>query len=116
MRTGETAAARWHCGLTQSDDPPEEITMSTIDISTRRLSDTSNARLDDTDRAELQAFALGAWRAAESHVQTSWDAFLAADLPSRRRAAFAVYVGALDAEEAAADALALVGVEPAMAA
>jgi hypothetical protein len=87
-------------------DPHEEITMSSIDISTRSFPDTPIASLDDADRAEFQALALDAWREAASVVQTRWDAFLAADRPSRRRAAFADYLAALDAEEDAADALA----------
>ena len=51
------------------------------------------------------AGALEAWRDAEARVRDCWGAYLAADLPSRRRAAFAEYVAALDAEEAAAEAL-----------
>ena len=57
------------------------------------------------DRAQLGARALDAWREAELQVHARWDAFLGADRGSRR-AAFAAYLAALDAETAAADALA----------
>jgi hypothetical protein len=56
-------------------------------------------------QAQLQARALSAWRDAELVVRTRWDVFLVADDPSRRDA-FAAYVAALDAEAAAAGALA----------
>jgi hypothetical protein len=56
-------------------------------------------------QAQLQARALSAWRDAELVVRARWDAFLVADGASRRDA-FAAYVAALDAETAAADALA----------
>jgi len=80
--------------------------MSSIDMTTPEALELSIGRLDDTDRAQLQALALDAWREAEAEVKTRWDVFLAADRPSGRRAAFAAYLAALDAEAAAADALA----------
>ena len=80
--------------------------MSSIDISTRASHQVSIGVLDDTNRAQLQALALDVWREAESQVQARWNAFLAADRPSRRRATFAAYLTALDAEAAAAEALA----------
>jgi hypothetical protein len=90
----------------QPIDPTEEITMSSIDITTQRSPEILIGAADDPGRAELQALALDVWREAEAQVQTRWDAFLAADRPSRRRADFAAYLAALDAEAAAADALA----------
>jgi hypothetical protein len=60
--------------------------------------------------------ALETWRDAEAGVRACWDAFRSADRPSRRRAAFAAYMTALDAEAAAADALADSHVELAAAA
>jgi hypothetical protein len=80
--------------------------MSSIDITTPTSPERSIGALDDTNRAQLQALAHDAWREAEAQVQTWWTAFLAADRPSRRRAAFAAYLAALDAEAVAADALA----------
>ena len=65
---------------------------------------------------EYRARALEAWREAEAVVRGRWEAFVAADLPSRRRAAFAAYVAALDGEAAAAQALAAVSVDVAVAA
>jgi len=56
-------------------------------------------------QAQLQALALDMWRDAELLVQARWDDFLVADRASRR-GAFAAYVGALDAEAAAAGELA----------
>jgi hypothetical protein len=56
-------------------------------------------------QAQLQARALNAWREAEEVVRARWDTFLVADRASRRHA-FAAYVAALDAEEAAAADLA----------
>jgi hypothetical protein len=52
-----------------------------------------------------EAEALATWRDAASLVASRWDVFLAAD-PETRTWAFAAYVAALDAEEAAADDLA----------
>ena len=78
--------------------------MSSIDIKTPASLEPSIRTVDDINRAQLQAH--DAWREAEAQVQTRWTAFLAADRPSRRRAAFAAYLAALDAEGAAADALA----------
>lgn len=49
----------------------------------------------------IQAQAHQAWRDAETLVATRWQAFLEAE-PEGRRWAFACYVAALDAEEAAA--------------
>ena len=80
--------------------------MSIIDISSPASPEISIGTFDDTNSAELQAFAFDMWREAEAQVRTRWDAFLAADRPSRRRAAFAAYLTALDAEAAAADVLA----------
>jgi hypothetical protein len=48
-----------------------------------------------------QAQALDVWREASSLVSTRWQLFLEAD-SERRQWAFASYVAALDAEEAAA--------------
>jgi uncharacterized damage-inducible protein DinB len=56
------------------------------------------------DRIDPRAQALEEWRDAEQLVSTRWDAFLQADSESRRFA-FASYVAALDAEEAASLAL-----------
>ena len=50
--------------------------------------------------------ALQEWRNAAALVRERWTEFLAADRPSRRRAAFTAYTAALDAEESAAAALA----------
>jgi hypothetical protein len=49
----------------------------------------------------IQAQAQQAWRDAESLVATRWQVFLEAE-PESRAWAFACYVAALDAEEAAA--------------
>jgi hypothetical protein len=87
-------------------DPTEEIAMSSIAVTTHWSPEILIGAAHDTGRAELQALALDVWREAEAQVQTRWDAFLAADRPSRRRADFAAYLAALDAEAAAADALA----------
>ena len=67
------------------------------------------------DRAQLGARALEAWREAELQVHARWDAFLGADRGSRR-AAFAAYLAALDAEAAAADALVRARLDPVAAA
>jgi hypothetical protein len=56
-------------------------------------------------RSQLQARALDAWRDAEQVVRLRWDTFVVAGSQSRRHA-FAAYVAALDAEAAAAAALA----------
>jgi hypothetical protein len=80
--------------------------MSNIDISTPASHEVSIGALDDTNRAQLRALALDAWREAEFEVQARWTAFLASDRPSHRRATFAAYLTALDAEAAAAKALA----------
>ena len=90
--------------------------MSSIDISIHATQKVSIGALDDTNRAQLQALALDVWREAESQVQARWNAFLAADRPSRRRATFAAYLTALDAEGAAAEALAHTHLDPAVAA
>jgi hypothetical protein len=60
------------------------------------------------DRIDPRAQALEEWRDAEQLVSTRWDAFLQAD-PEARRFAFASFVAALDAEEAAATELASLG-------
>jgi hypothetical protein len=57
------------------------------------------------DRIDPRAEALEVWREAEQLVSTRWDAFLMAE-PESRSFAFASYVAALDAEEAAATGLA----------
>jgi hypothetical protein len=56
------------------------------------------------DRLDIRAQALEVWRDAEALVETRWHAFLEAE-PETRRFAFASYVAALDAEEAAATEL-----------
>ncbi|MEA2168110.1 MAG: hypothetical protein QOF76_1410 [Solirubrobacteraceae bacterium] len=89
--------------------------MSSIEISTPASHEVSIGALDDTNRAHLHALALGVWREAESQVQARWIAFLAADRPSRRRASFAAYLTALDAEGAAAEALAHMHLDRAVA-
>ena len=58
------------------------------------------------DHIDPRAQALEEWRDAEQLVSTRWDAFLKAGRESRRFA-FASYVAALDAEEAARTELAL---------
>ncbi|HUA44751.1 MAG TPA: hypothetical protein VMA77_05970 [Solirubrobacteraceae bacterium] len=57
------------------------------------------------DRIDPRAQVLEVWRDAEQLVSTRWDVFLKAE-PEARRFAFASYVAALDAEEAAAAELA----------
>ena len=57
------------------------------------------------DRIDPRHHALERWREAEQLVSTRWDEFLKAELETRRWA-FASYVAALDAEEAAATELA----------
>jgi hypothetical protein len=62
-----------------------------------------------SDRDGPEASALENWREAASLVSVRWAAFVGAE-PVTRRWAFASYVAALDAEEAAAaelEALAL---------
>ena len=90
--------------------------MSSIDISSPASPEISIGIFDATNSAELQALAFDAWREAEAQLQARWDAFLAADRPSRRRAAFAAYLTALDAEAAAADVLAQTHLDVAAAA
>ena len=90
--------------------------MSSIDISIHTSHEVSIGALDDANRAQLRAVALDVWREAESQVQAHWHAFLAADRPSRRRATFAAYLTALDAEAAAAEALAHTHLDLAVAA
>jgi hypothetical protein len=51
--------------------------------------------------------ALQDWRDAAVLVQGRWNEVLAADRPSRRRAAYTAYRAALDAEESMAAALAV---------
>ena len=57
------------------------------------------------DRIDPRAQALEVWRDAEQLVSTRWEAFLGAE-PDARRFAFASYLAALDAEQAAATELA----------
>jgi hypothetical protein len=59
------------------------------------------------DRIDPRTQSLEVWRDAEQLVASRWDAFLEAE-PETRRFAFASYVAALDAEEAAAAELASV--------
>jgi hypothetical protein len=54
-----------------------------------------------SDRGAPQAAALERWREAASLVSLRWAAFVAAERVTRQWA-FAFYVAALDAEEAAA--------------
>ena len=49
--------------------------------------------------------ALVVWRNAAASVRERWTEVLAADRPSRRRAAYTAYHAALDAEESAAAVL-----------
>ena len=56
------------------------------------------------DRIDPRHHAQERWREAEQLVSARWDAFLKAELETRRWA-FASYVAALDAEEAAATKL-----------
>ena len=58
------------------------------------------------DRSKSQVQALDAWREAERLVSDRWARFIGAE-PEVRQFAFASYVAALDAEEAAAAELAL---------
>lgn len=60
------------------------------------------------DRTDPRAEALEVWRASELLVWTRWEVFLTAE-PEVRRFAFASYLAALDAEEAAAAELASFG-------
>jgi len=60
------------------------------------------------NRIDPRAEALEVWRDAERLVSTRWDTFLKAE-GDARRFAFASYVAALDAEEAAAAELASLG-------
>jgi hypothetical protein len=57
------------------------------------------------DRIDPRAEALEVWRYTERLVSTRWNAFLGAE-PEAGRFAFASYIAALDAEEAAANDLA----------
>ena len=57
------------------------------------------------NRIDPRAEALEVWRDTEQLVSTRWDTFLQAE-GDARRFAFASYVAALDAEEAAATELA----------
>jgi hypothetical protein len=59
------------------------------------------------DRISPEAQALDAWREAADLVGVRWATFLEADAETRSWA-FASYVAALDAEEAAARALTMV--------
>jgi hypothetical protein len=58
------------------------------------------------DRSKSQVQALDAWREAKRLVSDRWALFVGAE-PEARQFAFASYVAALDAEEAAAAELAL---------
>ena len=80
--------------------------MNVTDISTASSHKIPLRTLDGTDRARLQDHAFDAWQETERELLARWDAYLAADRPSRRRAAFADYVAALDAEAEAAHVLA----------
>jgi hypothetical protein len=61
------------------------------------------------NRIGPRARALEAWRNAEQIAAQRWEAFLEA-VPETRRWAFASYLAALDAEEAAANDLASLSV------
>ena len=61
--------------------------------------------IDDASPFVDHAEALEMWRAAAGLVESHWQAYLVAK-PQRRAWAFAFYVAALDAEEAAAAAIA----------
>jgi hypothetical protein len=63
------------------------------------------AQITQTLTGRSRARALETWRGAESLVATCWELFLESESESRARA-FASYVAALDAEEAAAAELA----------
>jgi hypothetical protein len=65
---------------------------------------TSHITTMFADRSRTEA--LERWREAEGLVRLRWRAFLEAD-GTRRSRAFAAYVAALDAEEAAAAEIAL---------
>jgi hypothetical protein len=83
-----------------------EVTVNTTDISISSSPEIRFRNLDDKNRAQLQDQAFDTWREAEQELLARWDAYLAADRPSRRRAAFAAYLTALDTEAEAALALA----------
>jgi hypothetical protein len=65
---------------------------------------TSRITPRSAQRSQAQAFET--WREAEGVVRIRWQAFLEAAGPGSRSRAFASYVTALDAEEAAASHLA----------
>jgi hypothetical protein len=90
--------------------------MNITDISTARSHQGPRRTLDDTRRARLRENAFDAWHEAELELLARWDAYLAADRPSRRRAAFAAYVAALDTEAEAAHVLAQATLDLAVAA
>jgi hypothetical protein len=83
-----------------------EVTVNITDITTASSHQVPLRTLEGTHRARLQDHAFDAWQQAERELLARWDAYLAADRPSRRRAAFADYVAALDAEADAAHVLA----------
>lgn len=60
------------------------------------------------DAARARALALDAWQTAAGRVWSRWDALLAAPEPMRP-SAYAAYLAALDAEEAAAQRIADAG-------
>jgi CHASE1-domain containing sensor protein len=70
-----------------------------------RLESIGDGFMFSIDRIGPRAEALEIWRAAELLVSTRWDVFMKAESEARRFA-FASYVAALDAEEAAANDLA----------
>ena len=80
--------------------------MNITDITNASSNQAALRTLDGTHRARVQDHAFDAWQKAERELLARWDAYLAADRPSRRRAAFADYVAALDAEAEAAHVLA----------
>jgi hypothetical protein len=61
------------------------------------------------DPARSRARAVDAWNTAAGRVWSRWDAFLAAP-EARRHRAYEAYLAALDAEEAAAQRVADIGV------
>ena len=90
--------------------------MNIIDMSSAGSHEVRFVAVDAEHRARLRERAFDGWREAEAQVRARWEAFVVADRPSRRRAAFAAYVVALDGEAAAADALARMYVDVAAAA
>ena len=66
----------------------------------------TTSRINSLSAQRGHAEALEIWREAEGTVRVRWQAFLEAPGPGSRSRAFASYLTALDAEEAAASELA----------